>query len=89
MSNLRKYLVLVLAVVAMAVFGRLAWEMMLPPMSNAIASLPSLFSAVPTWVWWTVFGIGMSFLCPLKIALFGRSCRSARSCSPKRSSAYS
>ena len=82
MSDLKKYLVLILVIAAMAVVGRLAWDMLL---SNVLASVPTLLGAVPGWVWWTIFGVTMSLLCPLKMALFGRGCRTA--CSPRRASA--
>lgn len=85
MSDLKKYLVLAVVIAAMAILGRLAWEWMFPVISNAASAVPTLFGAVPGWVWWMIFGISMSFLCPLKAALFGRSCRT--SCSPRRSSA--
>ena len=44
----------------------------------AVAAIPGHLSTVPAWVWWTVFGVSMSFVCPLKRVFFGWGCRRSR-----------
>ncbi len=75
MSDLQKFLVLLLVVLTVAVFGRFAWEMIAVPITAALAAVPSVLGALPGWLWWVAFGVAMSMICPLKIALFGRRCR--------------
>lgn len=85
MTQFQKFLLLVFAVLAVAVLGRVAWSLILPSISYAGHSIASLLSVVPGWGWWIVFGVAMSFLCPLKAALFGRGCRSSSRCASRRS----
>lgn len=85
MSDLQKFLVLMLVVLVVSVLGRLAWGMIVPPFTALIGAVPSLVAAVPGWLWWVVFGVAMSMICPLKIALFGRGCGKSSGCARDRS----
>ena len=81
MSDLQKYLLVIAAIIGVAVVGRILTDALFPPVFDVFSGIRWFISAVPTWLWWVFFGLA---ICPLKIALFGRSCRTSR-CVPKHS----
>ena len=85
MSELQKFLLLLFIVLATALLGRFAWALILPLLIGLTAAVPPLLAAVPGWLWWVVFGVAMSMMCPLKAAVFGGRCRSSSRCSRSRS----
>lgn len=52
MTRLQSAFVLVLGVLAVAVFGRIAWGVFAP----VVGAAPAFVQTVPGWVWWTVLG---------------------------------
>jgi hypothetical protein len=85
MSELQKFLLLVFVVLATAVLGRFAWALILPLVIGMMAAVPPLLGAIPGWLWWVVFGVTMSMICPLKSAFFGGRCRTSSRCGRSRS----
>lgn len=77
MSDRRKFLILFVTVIAFALVGRVAWNLFAPSLTETVGLFVSLIGAAPKWLWWAVFGIAMSMICPLRMAFCGRRCRTA------------
>jgi len=84
MTRLQTFLLLVLGFATLAVVAQADWPLVLPAAIGAVTAIasffsevPSIFGAIPAWVWWTAFGIAISLSCSRKFARYGRACGNA------------